>query len=251
MEISKRIRHEHAELRSLAQRILNQSDGDPGREQDFASYEHQIRDHLDLFEAFFIKRMKEDAIVKDSVVDIKSEHALVRKELKALHRGDKDSHQWSAEFRRFTERFEHLCHRHDALVAHAEASGRSEWLDTQYEETKSRRQRSFFASSGGRGSATAMVVGAAAAAGAAFFLSRYLKGQDPTASRRLSRRTEWKEEGTATAASGIRSEGEVSSSAATETRPAFGFENNAPDTDGARTAPNPATAPTASGIIIN
>ncbi len=250
MEISKRIRHEHAELRSLAQRILSQAEGDTAREQDFASYDRQIREHLDLFEVFFLKRMKEDVAVKDSVADIKSEHALVRKELKGLHRGDKDSHQWNAEFRRFTERFEHLCHRHDALVGHAEASGRSEWLDTQYEETKSRRQRSFFAPSGGRGSTTAMVVGAAAAAGAAYFLSRYLKGGTPTSTSRLSRRNEWKEEGSTTIVT-IRSESEVSASPAIEPRPAFGFEGAAPDTDGARTAPNPATAPSASGIIIN
>jgi hypothetical protein len=249
MEISKRIRHEHAELRSLAQSILNQSDADQGRERNFTAYDHQLREHLDLFEAFFLKRMKEDAVVKDSVADIKSEHALVRKELKGLNRSDKDGHQWSTEFRRFTERFEHLCHRHDALVAHAEASGRSESLDREYEATKAKQMRGLFAPSGGRGSTTAMVVGAAAAAGAAYFLSRYFKGGSPLASRRLGRRGEWTGKGETV--SGTRPDTEVSASAAIEAKPAFGFDGAAPDTDGARTAPNPATAPSASGIIIN
>lgn len=251
MEISKRIRHEHAELRSLAQRILNQDDGTGQREQDFASYDRQLREHLDVFEAFFLKRLKEDPDARDSVADIKSEHAVVRKELKSLHRPDKDGHQWSAEFRRFVERFEHLCHRHDALVAHAEASERSEWLDRQYEEAKSRRHRSFLTPTGSRGSTAAMVVGAAAAAGAAFFLTRYFKAGSPGGTLgRLRRRESWAKEG-ATPAGGILPESEPSA-ATTDNRPAFGFEGEAPaDTDGARAAPNPATAPSASGIIIN
>lgn len=172
MEVSKRIRHEHAELRTLAQRISNPHETSESRASDFASYERQLLDHLTLFESFFCKRAKDDPAARDSAADIKSEHAVIRKELKGLHRGDKDSHQWSAEFRRFTDRFEHLCHRHDALVAHAEAGRRSEWLDREYEQSKSRRLRSVLPSSG-RGSAAAMVIGAAAAAGAAYFLKGY------------------------------------------------------------------------------
>lgn len=254
MEISKRIRHEHAELRSLAQKILNQSEGADERERDFASYDRQLREHLDVFEAFFLKRLKEDPAAKDSVADIKSEHALVRKELKGLHRDDKDSHQWSAEFRRFTERFEHLCHRHDALVAHAEMTGRSEALDRQYEETKERRMRSLLAPAGNRGSAAAMVVGAAAAAGAAFFLARYLKGGQTTGRQnRFSRRSRSLEETGGSGSSGILPANDVTGTGRTTQRPAFGFQGEAPapDTDGARTAPDPAKAPNASGIIIN
>ena len=250
MEISKRIRHEHAELRSLAQRILGPEEGAEQREQDFASYESQLRDHLDIFETFFLKRLKEDPDARDSVADIKSEHAVVRKELKSLHRPEKDGHQWTSEFRRFTERFEHLCHRHDALVAHAEASGRSEWLDRQYEEAKSRRHRGFLAPTASRGSAAAMLVGAAAAAGAAFFLTRYFKaGTQGGTFNRLRRRETWTSEGS-TPDAGILAESETAPST-TGTQPAFGFEGDAPDTDGARTAPNPASAPSASGIVIN
>lgn len=245
MEISKRIRHEHAELRSLAQEILQQGDGPDARERDFGVYDRLLREHLDIFEAFFLKRLKEDPDARDSVADIKSEHALIRKELKGLHRGDKDTHQWSAEFRRFTDRFEHLCHRHDALVSHAEASGRSEWLDKQYEETKERRAHSLF---GSRGSTAAMVVGAAAAAGAAFFLTRYLKDSSKgSLSSRFARRGRQEE-----TPSDIL---EVIEERTTviETRPAFDFPGNAPapESEGARTAPDPAKAPNASGIAIN
>jgi hypothetical protein len=245
MELSKRIRHEHAEIRSLAHSILGQADGDQSREQDFRSYDRQIREHLDLFEAFFLKRLKEDAAAKDGVADVKSEHALVRKELKALHRGDKDSHQWSAEFRRFTDRFEQLCHRHDALVAQAEAGGRSEMLDRQYEEAKAKRTRSFLAPSG-RGSTTAMVVGAAAAAGAAYVISRYFnKGLPAVSTDRLRRLTHRSEEGSFSVGA-----------TQTETREsnvapgATSIDYPAPDTDGARIAPDPEKAPSASGIVI-
>ena len=247
MEISKRIRHEHAELRSLAQRILNEHEGAEQRDRDFAIYERQLREHLDMFEAFFLKRLKEDPDARDSVADIKSEHALIRKELKGLHRGDKDTHQWSAEFRRFTDRFEHLCHRHDALVSHAEASGRSEWLDKQYEEIKERRAHSLFPSGGNRGSTAAMVIGAAAAAGAAFFLTRYLKDSSMGGlTSRFARRGRQQEE----TPSGILVEERVT---VIETRPVFDFPGNepAPESEGARTAPDPSKAPNASGIVIN
>lgn len=247
MEISKRIRHEHAELRSLAQAILNQSDGAAAREQDFAVYDRLLREHLDIFEVFFLKRLKEDPAARDSVADIKSEHALIRKELKGLHRGDKDTHQWSAEFRRFTDRFEHLCHRHDALVSHAEASGRSEWLDKQYEETKERRAHSLFPSGGSRGSTAAMVIGAAAAAGAAFFLTRYLKDSSMGGlTSRFARRGRQEE----TPSGILVTEERVT---VVETRPAFDFPGNepAPESEGARTAPDPSKAPNASGITIN
>ena len=248
MEISKRIRHEHAELRSLAQRVLSQGDGAEGRQDDFADYDGQLREHLDVFEAFFLKRMKEDPDARDSVADIKSEHALIRKELKGLNRSDKDTHQWSAEFRRFTDRFEHLCHRHDALVTHAEAGGRSsEWLDSQYEQTKSRRLRGLFGPSPSRGSTTAMVIGAAAPAGAAFFLTRYLKGPSTGLSSRFAGRKRQGE-----TPSGIL---EVTEERVTvvETRPAFDLPGNppAPDLAAPGTAPDPAKAPNASGITIN
>lgn len=248
MEISKRIRHEHAELRTLAQRILSLHESPEQRDRDFSLYERQLREHLDMFETFFLKRLKEDPDARDSVADIKSEHALIRKELKGVHRSDKDTHQWSAEFRRFTDRFEHLCHRHDALVSHAEASGRSEWLDKQYEETRSRRARSLLASTGNRGTSAALVVGAAAAAGAAFFLTRYLK---TPSGRELSSRLRGRgsEQGMP---SGILKVGEARPAAGVDTRPAFDFPGNAPapESEGARTAPDPAKAPNASGITI-
>nr|WP_295373974.1 hypothetical protein [uncultured Sphingosinicella sp.] len=239
MEISKRIRHEHAELRSLSQRILNQPDGEGERDADFKAYERELREHLEIFEGFFLKRLKEDASAKSSAADLKSEHALVRKELKALHRRDKESHQWSAEFRRFTERFEQLCHRHDALVAQAEASGRSETLDRQYEETKAKRTR---------GSTTAMVVGAAAAAGAAYVISRYFnKGLPAASTDRLRRLTRGSEEGSF-------SIGANETSAPRESTLAPGVtqvEYPAPDTEGARIAPDPTKAPSANGIVIS
>ena len=166
---------------------------------------------------------------------------MIRKELKGLHRGDKDTHQWSAEFRRFTDRFEHLCHRHDALVSHAEASGRSsEWLDKQYEQAKKKRAHS-------RGSTAAMVIGAAAAAGAAFFLTRYLKGSSAgSLSSRFPRRGRREE----TPSGILVTEERVT---VVETRPAFDFPGNepAPESEGARTAPDPDKAPNASGITIN
>jgi hypothetical protein len=249
MEISKRIRHEHAELRSLSQRILNQPDGDGERDADFKAYERQLREHLDIFETFFLKRLKEDAAAKSSAADLKSEHALVRKELKALHRGDKESHQWGAEFRRFTERFEQLCHRHDALVTQAEASGRSETLDRQYEETKSKRQRSFLAPASSRGTATAMVVGAAAAAGAAYVLSRYLNtGSGAGVSDRLRRRSSWNEESSRQQSA---PELELGATGAPALDSEVSIEYPAPDTDGARTALDPDSAPSASKIVIS
>lgn len=245
MEISKRIRHEHAELRSLAQQILNQSEGST-RSQDFRDYEQQLREHLDLFETFFLTRLKENPEARDSVADVKSEHGVVRKELKALHKGDKDSHQWSAEFRRFNERFEQLCHRHDALVTQAEAGGRSETLDRQYEEAKAKRTRGFLAPSG-RGSTTAMVVGAAAAAGAAYVISRYFnKGLPAVSTDRLRRLTHRSEEGSFSVA--------ASQTGTRESNVAPGatsIDYPAPDTDGARIAPDPAKAPSASGIVIS
>jgi hypothetical protein len=246
MEISKRIRHEHAELRSLAQQILNQNEGADGRQQDFRDYERQLREHLDLFETFFLTRLKENPSARDSVADLKSEHAVVRKELKALHKGDKDSHQWSAEFRRFTDRFEQLCHRHDALVTQAEAGGRSESLDQQYEQAKAKRTRGFLAPSG-RGSTTAMVVGAAAAAGAAYVISRYFnKGLPAASTDRLRRLTSRSEEGSFSVDAGEARAPRESTLAPGVTQ----IEYPAPDTDGARIAPDPAKAPSASGIVI-
>lgn len=247
MEISKRIRHEHAELRSLAQQILNQGDGGDSRQQDFREYERELRGHLDVFEGFFLPRLKEAPEARDSVADLKSEHAVVRKELKALHRGDKESHQWSAEFRRFTDRFEQLCHRHDALVMQAEAGGRSEALDRQYENAKAKRTRSFLSPSG-RGSTTAMVVGAAAAAGAAFVISRYFnKGLPAVSTDRLRRLTQRSEEGSFSIGAGETSAPRESTFAPGVTS----VDYPAPDTEGARIAPDPAKAPSASGIVIS
>lgn len=173
MDIAKRVRHDHAELRSLAQRILQSSDGkDPGsRGNSFKLYNTELRRHLDVFEDVFVSRMNRDAQAGDAAADILAEHKQMRKALSRLNRRGKDTPEWTREFEALSARFESLCSRHEALVTRTSTVHDSAQLDHHYALTAAKRSRS---SSGW--SRAAIGLGAAGVvAGLAYFGRRYVE----------------------------------------------------------------------------
>lgn len=138
MDITKRVRHDHAEIRSLAQRILASMEGEDAgsRDTNFALYDKEVRCHLDAFEDVFIARMASDQAAADAANDIADEHRAIRKSLRKLNRRHKDSAEWTEEFRSLSDRFESLCHRHEALVARTVSVHDNAQLDYDYEQVK-------------------------------------------------------------------------------------------------------------------
>jgi hypothetical protein len=189
MEVTRQMHNDHAELRSLGQDILKASDGGDvgGRDNQFDLYDMQVRRHLAVVEDVLLAPLRKDPEAKDSVADILAQHKLARKELSALDRPGKGSAEWTADFRNFTEMFEALCARHEALLQHARRVSGD--LDTLYEQAKLRRAR------GGTWSwnrvapvtatgAAAAVAGVAAVAGAAFAANRYFRSGRRASGRR-------------------------------------------------------------------
>lgn len=179
MDISMQLHNDHADLRALAEDILKAADGSDvgGRDNQFDLYDIQVRRHLAVIEDVFISPLKNDPGAKDSCADIMAQHKILRRDLSALDRSGKGSHEWTAEFRNFTEQFEALCRRHEALLQHAaRVSGD---VGEQYADAKARRMR------GGQWSwnrmptaKTAAVAGAAVAvAGAALAASYFRSGR--------------------------------------------------------------------------
>ncbi|HWH22248.1 MAG TPA: PRC-barrel domain-containing protein [Allosphingosinicella sp.] len=187
MHVSKHMHHDHAELRSLAEDILKASDGGDvgGRDNQFDLYDIQVRRHLAVVEEVMCNPLRRDEQASDSVADIMAQHKIVRRELSSLDRANKGTPEWTSEFRHFTEMFDSLCARHDALVQHAERL--SSDIGDQYEQAKLRRMR------GGQwswnrvspASPLGIAAGVAAVAGAAYAANRYFKS-----GRRSSGRSE-------------------------------------------------------------
>jgi hypothetical protein len=175
MDISRQLHNDHADLRALAEDILQASDGGDvgGRDNQFDLYDIQVRRHLAVIE---------DA--KDSCADVMAQHKAIRRELSALDRSGKGSNEWTAEFRNLNEQFDAVCRRHEALLQHAARISGD--IGDQYEQAKARRMR------GGQwswnrvptGKAAAVAGAAAAVAGAALAASYFRSG------RRSSGRTE-------------------------------------------------------------
>lgn len=188
MEISKHMHNDHAELRSLGADILKSSGGTDvgGRDNQFDLYDIQVRRHLAVVEEVLLAPLKKDSQAADSCADIMAQHKIARRELSSLDRAGKDTPEWTAEFRHFTELFEALCSRHEALLQHAERVSGD--LGQQYEQAKLRRMRggqwSWNKVAPSRNVAVA-AVGAAAVAGAAYAANRYFKS-----GRRSSGRSE-------------------------------------------------------------
>lgn len=183
MDVKSHMHNDHAELRSLGQDILNASDGGDvgGRDNQFDLYDIQVRRHLAVIEEVLLTPLRKDADAADACADIKARHKELRRELSALDRPDKGSHEWTAEFRNFTEMFEAVCTRHEALLGHADhltsgSSGTSRTLGEDYHEAKLRRMKghpwSWNRVAPSRNVAAA-AVGAAAIAGAAYAATRY------------------------------------------------------------------------------
>lgn len=180
MHISKHMHNDHAELRSLGQDILQSSDGGDvgGRDNQFDLYDTQVRRHLAVVEEVLCNPLRKDPQASDSVGDIMAQHKIARRELSSLDRPNKASAEWTAEFRNFTETFEALCARHDALIQHAERVSGD--VVEEYEQAKLRRMRgghwswNRVAPSSGLGVAAA-AAGVAAVAGAAYAANRYFK----------------------------------------------------------------------------
>jgi len=171
MDITKRVRHDHAEIRSLSQRILSSMEGDDAgsRDTNFALYDKEVRRHLEAFEDVFIARMAKDQAAADAANDIADEHRAIRKSLRKLNRRHKDTAEWTEEFRSLSERFESLCHRHEALVARTVTVHDNAQLDYDYEQVK------LSAMQGRSGWTKALIaLGATGAlAGAAYLANRY------------------------------------------------------------------------------
>lgn len=177
MHVSKQMHNDHAELRSLGQDILKASDGGDvgGRDNQFDLYDMQVRRHLAVVEDVLLNPLKKDPQAKDSVSDIKTQHDLARKELSSLDRSNKGSAEWTAEFRNFTEMFDSICSRHDAIVQHAERVSGD--VGDQYEQAKLRRMRggSWSWNKVAPSSTMGTVAAVAAVAGAAYAANRYFK----------------------------------------------------------------------------
>jgi len=177
MDISSHMHRDHAELRSLGERILNSSDGGDagGRDNNFDLYDIQVRRHLAVVEEVLLTPLKKDPQAADACADVKTLHKDLRRDLSALDRADKGSAEWTAEFRAFTDQFEAVCRRHEALLHHAERIGGD--IGEQYEQAKLRRMRGYPWSwnrvAPSRGVAAA--VGVAAVAGAAYAANRYFR----------------------------------------------------------------------------
>lgn len=178
MHVSKQLHNDHAELRSLGQAILNASDGGDvgGRDNQFDLYDLQVRRHLAVVEDALLDPLRKDPQARDSAADILAQHNLARKELSTLDRSKKGSAEWTAEFRNFTEMFDAICARHDAVVQHCERIGGD--VGDRYEQAKLRRMRggswswNRVAPSGGTFGTVAAV---AAVAGAAYAANRYFR----------------------------------------------------------------------------
>lgn len=171
MDITKRVRHDHAEIRSLSQRILMSMEGEDAgsRDTNFALYDKEVRRHLEAFEDVFIARMAKDQAAAEAANDIADEHRAIRKSLRKLDRRHKDTAEWTEEFRSLSERFESLCHRHEALVARTVTVHDNAQLDYDYEQVK------LSAMQGRSGWTKALIaLGATGAlAGAAYLANRY------------------------------------------------------------------------------
>jgi len=187
MEISRHLSNDHAELRSLGRDILNSLDGGDigGRDNQFDLYDIQVRRHLAVVEEVLLAPLKRDPDAGDAVADIKARHKELRRDLSSLDRADKGSHEWTAEFRNFTEALDAVSARHEALLGHAQHVSGS--LGEDYHEAKLRRMKGHpwswnrVAPSSG----VAAAVGAAALAGAAYAATRYF-----SSGRRASGRKE-------------------------------------------------------------
>lgn len=176
MDISKQMHNDHSDLRSLGQDILKASDGGDvgGRDNQFDLYDVQLRRHLAVVEEVLLAPLKKSDGATQSVDDVKAQHKAIRKDLKHLDRKDKGSHEWTAEFRALTDKFEAMCKRHEALAHQCESAvpGGSDQLARDYEEAKLNHMRGGYFSWNKVGAA----VGAAAAvAGAAYAANRYFK----------------------------------------------------------------------------
>ena len=185
MDISMQLHNDHAELRSLADDILKAQDGSDaaGRDNQFDLYDLQVRRHLAVVEEVILSPIKKEPAAKDSCADIMAQHKILRRDLSALDRSGKGSHEWTAEFRTFIEQFEAICRRHEAVLHHA--ANVSPNLSDQYQQAKARRMQGGPWSWNRVPKGTAAIAGAAAAVAGAALAARYFQS-----GRRSSGRTE-------------------------------------------------------------
>ena len=180
MNIWKHLEHEHAELHSLAERILKSSDGGDvgGRDNQFALYDRQVRRHLALIEEVLHPVVKREERTKAIAAQIAPRHKELRKALRALERSGKGSPDWTADFREFAELLESVATQHEVLAKQAKTvldDTRVNELGEQYERAKARRMQS--GGAGGQFDWNKVGIGfagAAALAGAAYAANRYL-----------------------------------------------------------------------------
>ena len=175
MNIWKHLEHDHAELASLAERILKSSDGADvgGRDNQFELYDVQVRRHLALVEEVLHPAVKHEERTRALAAEIVPAHKEIRKSLRALDRSDKGSYEWTAEFRDFIDLLEAIAAQHEMLAKQAKTvldDTEANALGEQYERAKIRRMEGsrFEWSKVGMG-----VAGAAALAGAAYAANRY------------------------------------------------------------------------------
>jgi hypothetical protein len=173
MDPVKDMRHDHAELRTLASNISqSRNDAAGERDQQFKEFRNQVRCHLNVVEGVLLGESLGVGYGRSKASGIKSEHKSIRSELKRLDRKHKQSDEWSAEFRNFTEHFDQLCKRHEALMTEATSRVSSDRLERDYRDAKYQE----FNKSGMASAAiktVASLAGAAAVVGTAYAANRF------------------------------------------------------------------------------
>jgi hypothetical protein len=173
MDPVKDMRHDHAELRTLGSNISENRNRAAGeRNQQFKDFRAQVQHHLNVVEEVLLGSSLGVGYGQKKASEVKSEHKSIRSDLSRLNRKDKDSEEWSAEFRNFKERFDQLCNRHEALMNEAKSRVSSEKLERDYREAKyNELNRSGMASAAVKTVAT--LAGAAAVVGTAYAANRF------------------------------------------------------------------------------
>ena len=174
MNIWKHLEHDHMQLHSLGQDILKSADGNDvgGRDSQFDLYDIQVRRHLAVIEDVLLPPLKKEERTKIIVTDVQSRHKELRKSLSSLDRSNKGSHEWTAEFRDFTDLFEGVCAQHETLAKQARTiftDAEAEDLGEEYQQAKLRRLHGRFSWN----RVGISVAGVAAVAGAAYAANRY------------------------------------------------------------------------------
>lgn len=170
MDVAKQLEHDHANLQSLGKDILNSTSGPDagGRDNQFDLFDVQVRRHLAVVEDVFVRPARKGGNAS-AATDLLGEHKMLRQHLSALDRSDKDSYEWTAEFRHFLDHFERVCHQHERFV---QAETRPD-LAREYAEAKQRRMSGRWDwNKVGLG-----VAGAAAVAGAALAANYFRSGR--------------------------------------------------------------------------